>query len=67
MTSKEKGEPNNGILNIERINAELTLVSIIMSIALIIVSFVNGRTDSTPEQPQVIVQGDGNTVAIESL
>jgi hypothetical protein len=37
-----------------------------LSIVMIVVTIATGRTDSPPAQPQIIVQGDGNTVAIES-
>lgn len=63
---KKKGDPTKGNHKVQCSGHIRSCIEMALSIVMIVVTIVTGRPDSPPAQPQIIVQGDGNTVAIES-
>ena len=63
---KKKGDPTKGNQKVQCSGHIRDSIETALSIVMIVVTIATGRKDSPPAQPQIIVQGDGNTVAIES-
>lgn len=63
---KKKGDPTKGNRKVQCSGHIRDSIEIALSIVMIVVTIVTGWPDSPPAEPQVIVQGDGNTVVIES-